>query len=88
MIKIESRSQLMFKALKSKGAKRIKSNYNGFNLDIEYSFQPTEPMNGIQAEIEEISEILYNGEDILALLEPQEKDIINAIWEEWKNASR
>jgi len=85
MIKIESRSQLISKALKSKGAKRITLNYNGFDLDIEYSFQPSEPCNGIKAEIDEISEILYNGEDILALLEPQKKDIINAIWKEWEN---
>ena len=84
MVKIENHSQLMFKALKAKGAKRIELNYNGFNLDIEYSFQPAEPNNGVKAEIEEISEILYKGEDILALLELQEKDIINAIWEEWE----
>ncbi len=59
--------------------------YNGFNLNVKYSFQSAEPHNGIKAEIEEICEILYKGEDILELLELQEKDIIEAIYKQWKN---
>lgn len=78
---IPNHSQLMFKALNSK---TMEIEYNGCKIEVEFSIQPTEKMNGIIEHIDEISSIMYKGVDVCELLEPQHKEIEACIWEEIK----
>ena len=63
----------------------IELNYKGRRIEVEYSWQPAEPNNGINyGYIDEISKVVWDNKDITYDVENEFKDIEKAIYEEWE----
>lgn len=62
---------------------KINFDYNGFNLDIQYDMQPSDDSVGFKGSFD-IEEVLYNGEDITLLIEPQIEHLESELYDHIK----